>query len=220
MDFITDYDKCYKGNYKKENITYSGSNINAICFGSRKNNLIYCRIYNKTLELQETNQKHWFKEIWKNAHLDVTNVWNLEFEIKSEFLRSKNLITVNDIYYHLQDLWRFCTEKWLLKVIPNKTRISRCNISPNWQEIQNAFNSFSSLGLIDKELINENNANILIPTIAGYITSYSANKNITNIKTALSLFEKDSKKYFKAKNTTFENVVIQKINTKGGNKNE
>lgn len=216
VDFITNYEKSYKGHYKKQNIYYSGVNINSICFGSRNNKLIYCRIYNKTLEISETNKKTWFKNIWSDNGLNISNVWNLEFEIKSEFLRSKNLINFNDVYTHLQDLWRYCTEVWLQKINPTKTRVTRCEINSDWKELQNAFNNFSSKGFIDKNSINSANAQSLIPTIAGFLTSYSANKKITNIETALLNFKCDSKKYFNLKNTSFEKVVQEKISVKGG----
>ena len=220
IDYITNYDKSYKGNFKKRNINYSGSNINAICFGSRDNKLIYCRIYNKTLEIEETKKKTWFKEIWKNNNLDVNNIWNLEFEIKSDFLRSKNLITFNDVYNHLQDLWRYCTETWLLKINPTKTRSTRCEINSDWLEIQNAFNNFSCNGLIDREIIYNSDASILVPTIVGFITSYSANKKITNIENALSNLKIEFYNYFISKNTTFEKTVQKKISTQGGVSNE
>lgn len=215
MDFVTDYKKIYKGNFKKQTLNYSGNNINAICFGSRKNKLIYCRIYNKTLEIKETKNKQWFKDIWKNNDLNIDDVWNLEFELKSEFLRSKNINTVNDVFEHLQDLWKYCTEQWLIKVIPNKTRISRCSTSPNWLEIQNAFNKFSSKGLIDKKLINQVDSLTFVPTIAGYITSSSANANITDIDKSFEKIKNETKKYYKNKNTTFAEVVEQKIKSKG-----
>lgn len=215
IDFVTNCQNIYKGNFKKCNLNYSGNNINAICFGSRKNNLIYCRIYNKTLEINETKSKQWFNDIWKRHNLDINNVWNLEFELKSEFLRSKNITTVNDCFEHLQNLWKYCTEEWLIKTIPDKTRISRCSTSQEWKELQNAFNQFNSKELINKNTINQANSSILIPTISGYITSYSANCNITDIDIILEKFKKDSRQYFTSKNTTFSEVVKQKIQMKG-----
>ncbi len=211
IDFTTNYENCYKGNFKKQNITYSGKDINAICFGSRNNKLIYCRIYNKSLEIAETKKKMWFKEIWQNHNLDVENVWNLEFEIKSEFLRSKCLVTVQDVYEHLQDLWRYCTENWLVKINADNSRKTRCSINSNWLELQNAFHEFQSKGLISNNSINAANASSLVPTIAGFITSYSANKNITSMSKALTAYEIEARRYFKLKNTTFAEVVEQKM---------
>ena len=214
-DYTSNHEKNYKGNFKKQNITYSGNNINAICFGSRNNKLIYCRIYNKTLEILETKRKSWFYEIWKNSNLNIENVWNLEFEIKSEFLRSKNLITVYDVYEHLQDLWRYCTENWLVKINTDNSRKTRCSINPDWLEIQNAFNDFKSNGLIDNMSISTCNASLLIPELSGFITTYSANKKIKDINSALELIKNDTQHYLKSKNTTFSEVVNNKILAKG-----
>jgi len=54
VDFISNYEKNYKGKYKKRQAFHTGKDINCLCFGSRKGKNIYCRIYNKTLEIQET----------------------------------------------------------------------------------------------------------------------------------------------------------------------
>ena len=220
IDFISNYKDSYKGDFKKQTVSYSGNNINALCFGSRNNKNIYCRIYNKTLEIQETRNKTWFKEIWYKNGLEISNVWNLEFEIKSDFLRENNLFTVSDIYLHLQDLWRYCTENWLVKIDNSSSRKTRCKTTKDWLGIQNAYNNFSSKGLIKNHIVEEMNSSILVGTIAGFITSYSAGKNIIDYKIATKQLEIDTKKYFKSKNTTFNEVVLNKISARGGVKNE
>ncbi len=214
-DFITNYDKCYKGLFKKKSITLSGNKINAICFGSRKNDLIYCRIYNKSLEIKETRSKTWFKEIWQNNNLDITNVWNLEFEIKSEFLREKNLTTFQEVYDHIQTLWKYCTTNWLSKVNLDNSRISRCSISNDWIELREKFENFSNSSFVNLEDIEKENAQSLLPTLVGYLTSYSSNKNLTTLSSTLAALKIDSNNYFKSKNTTFEQRVLDKIKLKG-----
>jgi len=108
VDLITNNEICYKGNFKKRETFYTGSNINAITFGRRGSNKVFCRIYNKSLEVQEKKQKTWFFEIWKKQNMNIKNVWNIEFEMKSEILRIFNINTVTDVLQHLQDLWIFC----------------------------------------------------------------------------------------------------------------
>lgn len=210
IDLITYYDISYKGNFKKRETFYNGKNINAITFGRRQSKNIYCRIYNKSLEVQEKKQKTWFYEIWKNNGMNIKNVWNIEFEIKSEFLRQFNIDTVNDILEHLQDLWLFCTNEWLQKIDRTNIRVERCNINSDWLEIQKAYSNFNSKGIIEKKKQIELDALVLVPNIVGNITSYSARKGNINIDEAFSNLYRDTKKYLFNKDTSFEKEVHNK----------
>jgi len=212
MDFTTNYEKCYKGDYRKSQVFKTNNTINAITFGSRQNKNIYCRIYNKTLEIKEKRHKIWFFDIWENNNLDITNVWNVEFEVKSKLLKRFNIETVQDVITHIKDLWEFCTKDWLVKVDNTNTRIERCKVNEQWKQIQNAFFYLSSVGLIERKKQINLDADILIPNIAGFITSYSARKNIVNINESFDKVKKDISRYFKNKNTTFElEVKIKNI---------
>lgn len=211
IDLITNYELSYKGDFKNRQVFYSGNNIKSITFGSRKCKNIYCRIYNKSLEIQEMKHKFWFHEIWQNNSMDINNVWNIEFELKSEFLRQFDINTVNDVIIHLQDLWKYCTEKWLIKIDRTNKRVERCNTCKDWLEIQNCYNTFNSIGLIEKQKQIELDATFLVPNIVGNITSYSARKGTITIDEAFSNLYKDTKKYLQNKASTFENEVANKV---------
>lgn len=210
IDLITNHEISYKGNFKKRETFYTGKNISAITFGRRTGKNIYCRIYNKSLEIQEKKQKTWFYRIWKNNNINIKNVWNIEFEIKSELLRSYSINTVHDVLEHLQDLWLFCTNKWLVKVDRTNTRIERCITNNDWLELQKAYINFNSKGMVKREKQIELDAIILIPNIVGNITSYSARKGRINIDEAFSNLYRDTKKYLSNKETSFEEEVSNK----------
>jgi len=211
IDLITNYDKNYKGKFKNKELFYSGNNANAITFGSRKNKKIYCRIYNKSLEIQQTKKKNWFKEIWQQNNMNINNVWNIEFELKSDILREFNLLELKDIINNLKELWKYCTEQFIVKVDRINTRIERCPINEEWQEIQNAFNDFLSTGLIKRNKQINLEAQALIPNIIGSITSYSARTGDLDITHAFNKIYKDSQKYLKNKQTNFVNEVKNKM---------
>ena len=197
IDFITNYEKVYKGKFKNKEVFYSGKQANAITFGSRKNKKIYCRIYNKTLEIQQTRKKHWFKEIWKKNNLNAKNVWNVEFELKSDILREFSLIEIPDIINNLKELWKYCTNEYLVKVDRTNQRIERCSINKEWKEIQKAYDNFNSIGLIHRNKQINIDAKALIPNIIGGITSYSARTGDLDITQAFNKIYEDSQKYFK-----------------------
>lgn len=211
INFIEDYQNSYKGSFKKTGVTYTGNSINCLTFGSRKGKNIYCRIYNKTLEIRETKRKSWFVDIWLRNNLDIENVWNLEFELKSEFLREFNITTIEDLEQRLKDVWQYCTKDWLVKVNRINSRIERCPINEQWKEIQYAYDNFLSKGMIKRKKQINMDADILIPSIIGNITSYSARKNISCIESAFENLYKSTQKYFDIKNTTFEKETNKKI---------
>lgn len=221
VDFITDYDISYKGHYKKTQIFNTGRTVNCLKFGSRNSKNIYCRIYNKTLEIREKKHKTWFNDIWTSSNLNIDNVWNVEFEIKSEFLRKFNINSMNDIYNHLGDLWEYCTKEFVVKIDRINNKVERCPINHDWLEIQNAYSNFISSGLIERNKQVQLDAKVLIPSITGFITSYSARKGNKNLSTAFNSIYKDMQRYLKQKNTNFENEVNYKsslLTDKGGKK--
>lgn len=209
VELLENYEKSYKGNFKKREIFYNGKNINAITFGRRQSD-IFCRIYNKSLEVQEKKQKMWFYEIWKKNNMDIKNVWNIEFELKSGILRKLSIITVQDLLEHLQDIWKFCTCKWLEKIDRTNIRVERCTVNRDWIEIQKAYDHFKSKGIIEKKKQIELDALVLVPNIVGSITSYSARKGKSNIEDAFADLYKDAKKYLINKETSFEKEVNKK----------
>lgn len=211
IDLITDYNMTYKGKFKKKELFYAGKNPNAITFGSRKNKNIYCRIYNKSLEIQKTKSKSWFKEIWQQNNMNINNVWNIEFEVKSDILREFNLIEVNRVYNRLRDLWHYCTNEYLVKVDRVNTRIERCPVNKQWKEIQTAYEEFRSFGLIKREKQIDIEANTLIPTIIGYMTSYSAKKGEIDIKSAFNKIYIEGQKFLENKKTSFKKEVKDKM---------
>lgn len=210
IDFITDYEKSYKGDFKKSQVFKTNNKINAITFGSRQNKNIYCRIYNKSLEIQEKKHKSWFIDIWQKHNLDIENVWNIEFEIKSKLLKRFNLETVKDVMKHLRDLWEFCTKEWLVKINRTNTRVERCNTNEQWLELQNTFNYLPYAGLIERDKQISTDADILIPSIAGFVTSYSARKNILDLDTALRKISFEMEFYFTKKKTDFFKEINKK----------
>ena len=138
-------------------------------------------------------------------------MWNLEFELKSEFLREFKIKTVKDLENCLKDIWEYCTKEWLVKIDRTNKRVERCQINEKWLEVQKAYKDFKSVGLIKREKQLEMEADSLIPNIIGNITSYSARKNITNMESAFQDLYCMSKRYLKISNTSFEEETKIKL---------
>jgi hypothetical protein len=97
--------------------------------------VIACRLYDKTLELEESG-KDFLKELWKReGWQEGQKVWRLEFEFKREFLSQKGVTSFREVMRNLSGLWSYATDEWLRLALPDegdKTR-SRWPVHPLWQ---------------------------------------------------------------------------------------
>ena len=139
-------------------------------------NPISCRIYNKTLEIQQKSQKTWFYDLWKKMQPGFyaapwdgsSDVWRLEFHLKRDFLRNQVHAVTNQLDsienpYDLLDrfgsLWMYAAGRvggdadglpdgWLRYVVPTEdSNRSRWPVHPAWTVLQSAFADRPASGL-------------------------------------------------------------------------
>jgi hypothetical protein len=95
---------------------------------------IAARLYDKLYELQTSN-KTYLLNLWQMAgRLEGEPVWRLEFEMKRDFLKQKELVPLTSVLENLNGLWSYATTEWLRLTIPNpddQTR-ARWPIHPLW----------------------------------------------------------------------------------------
>ena len=84
IDFDYSYVNNFKGSYKKTNVRSDNRKFSGIEFGVRESK-VYCRIYNKKLEVDTKRNKLCYYDQWKNNGWNGKSVWNVEFEIKRDF---------------------------------------------------------------------------------------------------------------------------------------
>lgn len=203
-------DTTFKGIFFSHEVKTFRRKVSGMNFGSRNTGRVYCRIYNKTLEVNQKKQKLWFYNIWNDCGLKTDSVWNVEFEVKREFLRMHGINTVEELYSSLKTIWEYCTYKWLVKTNLDKTRIERSTIDDRWVDIQHAFDNMSNKAFITTIEQKEIEANALVPGILGYLTSYGAKTGINNYSNVINHFSKQSNEYLNNKNTNFKKEVLEK----------
>lgn len=77
--------------HKQYGLHYTG-----LSFGTHSSDA-HVYLYNKTFELDTQGDKPWIREIWRNAGLDIRNVWRLEVSIKSSGLKFKDKTSKQEI---------------------------------------------------------------------------------------------------------------------------
>lgn len=199
----------FKTRATKKNTRICGSTINGFEFGVRKG-LIFCRIYNKSLEIKEKRNKCWFLDIWKSYNADITNVWNVEFELKRNFLREYGIETVKDLLEKSKAIWEYLTQQWLVLTQNNRSRLENSTVLSEWKILSNCFMDMGSKSFVRKSSQLQADKNSIVAQVCGYIKSYAAIENIYDLQSALELLYADLTIYMNKTNKKFEKLVFEK----------
>lgn len=200
----------FKTRSTKKNTRVYGSTVNGFEFGSRKDSLIFCRIYNKTLELNETKKAKWFFEIWKERGADISNVWNIEFELKRNFFREYKIESVADFINKSKSIWKYLTTQWLVLCVKDRTRLENCSVNHFWELLSDNFfvNEYEMFTRKSKQLTADSES--LVFQILGYIRTYAAIEDIYDLSSAFERIYADVISCLERKNKSFEHLVSEK----------
>lgn len=210
----------FKGQFYTDCIYRYRRNISSMNFGSSATGKVYCRIYDKVLEIEQKKQKTWFFKVWKDAGLNPNKVWNIEFQILRDFLVERNINDVYDTYEYIGTIWKYCTENWLVKIIRDDENVSRCSIDPFWKVLQKAFEKIEYKPFVKRENQLKADAMAMVPNAYGYVTTYAAKNGMSDINMVLRSLMNAGESYLKTKGKTFKGVVKKKsslINVNYGN---
>ena len=136
---------------------------------------VLLRIYDKLKEI-EVSKKFWFVDVWDAENFEIERgVWNVEFQLRRDFLREWDIDTVEDAFSELKNLYAYLTRKWF-RVVERQladTNVTRRETSKWWQEIQSKHDG------IDEKPKKENkkvkpSTDHLIACITGYLISIGA----------------------------------------------
>lgn len=204
----------FVGQFKKDSMHRYDRTIETLYFGSRKTQKVLCRLYNKTREVFETKNKIWFFDIWHKADLDITNVWNIEFELHRDYLREIEVNTFTDLIDNIKGIWHYLTHKWIRYVYINSaTRRENCKQRKLWDKVQRGYDSFDMDGFIVRDLQRLRDANKYVPGAVGFLTSLSAIVGINDVDQAIENLKYEIEKYTANKGKTFEQLVEGKKQT-------
>ncbi len=206
---LDDVDK-FKGQYYTETLYKFRRKLNAMTFGSSATEKIYCRIYDKVLEIKQRKNKTWFYEIWEKNGLDKEKVWNIEFQINREYLKDNCINKVEEAFERLKTIWEYCTCFWIIKIILDNERTARCSTNEKWTEIQKVFNEFKNKPLVRREKQINEDADAMIPSLYGTFTSFAAKKGISDLRLALNVMQISGSSYLNSKQLDFKEIVKTK----------
>jgi len=120
--------------------------------GSRKSKGIYLRMYDKFLELTQSKNhdismvkmnilSEKFKLKYKEE-LNLTDIWQVEFELKRDILRRYSINTVEDVFEKADSIHRDITLNQVRLIEPTRKKKRDCKSSLVWSIISNNYSVF------------------------------------------------------------------------------
>lgn len=170
--------------------------MTSLVVGSGNN--IMLRIYDKIKEMKDkravVKQEFFQKGIWPKAGINEEDgkVYNVEFQIRREafktfhFSNGRELSTVENLFFCINDMWEYLTKEWFSIVDPDSdSNRSRQTIIPQWEFITKQKFDLEENGIteLQRMYINSAKQEVALRGVAAYATSY-----------AVQCYEKEYKK--------------------------
>ena len=173
-------------------------------FGRRKTGTVIARIYNKTEEIKASS-KDWMKLIWGSRWVPSEDVWRIEFEIHSQFLREVGLVPALQVLDSIGDLWTTLTQVWLThRKEGYDSNSSRWQISEEWKFVQGC--SFVS-DVVPLKRIRQvkrlHHLDSIMAGLKGYVTSVSAHSEAESLGECMEFVQDRLEEYDRRSRTTF-----------------
>lgn len=202
----------FSGRFRSDEIYRSDRKLSGFTFGSGANKKVSCRIYDKTLEIKQKRQKTWFYDIWKREGMETVKVWNIEFQIERKFFKEYDIETVEQAFEYISTIWNYCTTEWIVKKDLVYSRIKRCPTNKDWKNVQKVFSRIDSKSLIKRKEQLDKDAEILIPALIGYLTTFSARKEMDDLGDSMIYVINKGIEYLQQKKkSNYEKEVKKKI---------
>ena len=144
---------------------------------------IGCRLYDKVREIVHSGKAwtidQWIPMGWKPGE----EVWRLEFEFKRDFLKDRQLSSLETVLDNLNGLWSYATTEWLRLTVPNEADSTRSRWPTHslWIALASVDWETAHSVLLDKCTTTRNPTELrLITVVLGSLTSFMAMHNIVD----------------------------------------
>lgn len=111
--------------------------LSGISIGKGK---ISARLYDKPLEIRTKSQKDWMFDIWGLHDIPKDKrVIRVEYQMRREMIVEIGLKHFHDLLKFKENLWAYCTQKWLKFQSRTDKHHSQRKILPWWLSVQSGF---------------------------------------------------------------------------------
>lgn len=183
---------------------YHHHDLTGISIGRGK---VSARIYDKFLEIKQKSKKFWMFDVWDIDQVPKgKKIIRIEFQLRREALKQMGLDTFDDFFENIENVWAYCTKKWLkFEDNPGMHHTQRSTLKW-WEMVQNGFNGVQNPKPIVRSRAFRTDMKQLASQAFGQITSLEAarleeqgaelNKNVNmfeTVETYLKVLNEDGK---------------------------
>ena len=182
---------------------------------------IMARLYDKTLELQNT-ESPFIRDYWRlYGWTRADQVWRLEFQLRRDALKEFGILHVEDLPSSLRGLWAYLTEEWLRLAVtsPSDDNRARWRTHPLWSDIQRC-PDWCVLGVAVQRRVatrTPDNHYLMVNGLAP-ITSFMAKEGLLQFETALRRFGAAARRYHSRYGNMnrqgLDNYILRKVTEK------
>ncbi|HUT43538.1 MAG TPA: hypothetical protein VMW95_04305, partial [Desulfobacterales bacterium] len=145
--------------------------------------VVSARLYDKPLEIKQKSKKTWMYDVWGIKDVpDGMRIIRVEFQLRRTALKELNINTTSDLFYKIESLWAYCTQKWLkFQNNPGQHHTQRKTFDW-WKVVQKGFlGPQGATPLIRSKALNLESKGLFNSGL-GYIVSYlAAEREIGNV---------------------------------------
>lgn len=205
----------YPGHYKPNfwRLDPITGDFETVYFGNRNRRQL--RIYNKSKEIR-MNKKYYFYELYKEREMDLENIWNIEIEVRRDFIKEckdfdgNNMFDDFDKVLHenrLSDLWSLLMQDYGL--------FYGSKHNAHWKQVMEGCPEKKFYNVEGFELVRikdiDANFDREIGQIIGRLQTGVINKEDFSLDDAINLLkERYNEVYVKDKKRNFKNDVLKK----------
>ena len=133
------------------------------------------RLYDKPLEIKQQSKKLWMYDIWGiNEVSEEAKIIRIEFQIRRECLKDLNIETIDCLFKFKNNLWAYCSKKWLkFRTNPGKHHTQRKTL-PFWDLVQSGFSGEQQAHPLIRAKSLRTNKKQIWNQLYGLLTSYAA----------------------------------------------
>lgn len=101
---------------------------------------VSARFYDKIKEIATKSNKLWMFDVWQTIEFPIDHkLIRIEFQLRREALKSLGIEILENLFSHTENIWAYCTKKWLKLQDNPGAHSSQRHTFMWWEVIQNSF---------------------------------------------------------------------------------
>ncbi len=144
---------------------------------------VSARLYDKPLEIKQKSKKTWMYDVWPIKDVpDGMKIIRVEYQLRREALKQLSINTDRDLFSNLNNLWAYCTEKWLkFQDNPGKHHTQRKTFDW-WKVIQSGFSGdFKAYPLIRHKALRLDSERLFNSALGFFLSHLAVEREIKDV---------------------------------------